>query len=65
MDSIMVGDKIRKLDAVWNSCGRKNRYGSQEEADKIAGNRSKAAGHEIHGYFCTYCAGYHIGRKEP
>jgi hypothetical protein len=65
MAEVMLHTKIRKLDSVWNMCERKNKYHTQEQADTIAANRTRHAGHEIHGYYCCHCGGYHIGRKEP
>lgn len=46
------------------SCGRKRRFNSYREADKVAGAmRRRDHDDSVAAYFCAFCGGFHVGHQ--
>lgn len=46
------------------SCTRKKAYESLKQAEKVARlAMQRKEGLDLHGYACTYCGQFHIGRR--
>jgi hypothetical protein len=44
------------------TCGKKTDFKSEETATKVAPKVSAKFGHEMEGYPCVFCDGWHVGR---
>lgn len=49
---------------IRRSCTRKKAYGSMKQAEAVARQAmQRKEGLDLHGYACTYCGQFHIGRR--
>jgi hypothetical protein len=46
-----------------STCGQKMNFHTEEKAVEVAPRLSVKFGHEMEGYPCDWCGGWHIGRK--
>lgn len=44
----------------WNQCGKKKRYRSSSDANRVIRKRSQEIDYKLDWYECPYCKGYHI-----
>lgn len=47
-----------------NDCLRKNRYGTRDEALRVAVQRTKAGAPKLKVYGCTLCGGFHLAKAK-
>jgi hypothetical protein len=58
-------NKGRRCSTRHNSCARKVRYATEDEANRRAEQMNRDNNEDLESYSCPYCCGFHIGHKVP
>ena len=51
--------------AIYQTCGRKNKYRTMAIASQVATERGKVIGHKLYFYHCRHCRFWHLTKQEP
>jgi hypothetical protein len=65
MIQVYVPTRQNRASTKHNSCARKIRYATKEEADQKVLIMKTSYNEELETYSCPYCFGFHVGHSVP